>query len=49
MLFLLDLGLEGITEFDTDPKGGFVFFKITPSNDSSLIVPLTVGIAPENS
>ena len=48
MLFLLYLGLEGITEVDTDPKGRFVFFKVTPSNDSSLFVPLK-DIAPENS
>ena len=31
MSFLLHLGLEGITEVDTDPKGRFVSFKITPS------------------
>ena len=48
MLFLLHLDLEGITEVDTDPKGWFVSFKVTPSNDSSLFVPLK-GIAPENS
>ena len=48
MLFLLYQGLEGITEVDTDPKGRFVFFKVTPSNDSSLFVPLK-DIAPENS
>ena len=48
MLFLLYLGLESITEVDTDPKGRFVFFKVTPSNDSSLFVPLK-DIAPENS
>ena len=28
-LVLLHLGLEGITEVDTDQKGGFVSFKIT--------------------
>ena len=28
MLFLLHLGLEGITEVDTDPKGKFVSFKV---------------------
>ena len=27
MPFLLHVGLEGITEVDTDPKGRFVFFK----------------------
>ena len=48
MLFLLHLGLEGITEVDTDPKGRFVSFKVTTSNESSLFVPLQ-GIAPENS
>ena len=48
MLFLLYLGLEGITEVDTDPKGSFVSFKVTPSNESSLFVPIQ-GIAPENS
>ena len=36
MLFLLHLGLEGITEVDTDPKGRFVSFKVTPSNDRVL-------------
>ena len=30
------MGLEGVTEVDTDPKGRFVPFKVTPSNDSSL-------------
>ena len=40
MLFLLHLGLEGITEVDTYLKGRFVSFKVTPSNDSSLFVPL---------
>ena len=39
MLFLLHLGLEGITEVDTDPKGRFVSFKVTPSNVSSLCAP----------
>ena len=48
MLFLLHLGLEGITEVDTDPKERFVSFKVTTSNESSLFVPLQ-GIAPENS
>ena len=48
MLFLLHLGLEGITEVDTDPKGRFVSFKVTTSNESSLFVPLQ-GIAPESS
>ena len=48
MLFLLHLGLEGITEVDTDPKGWFVSFKVTPSNYRVLFV-LLHGIAPENS
>ena len=38
MLVLLHLGLEGITEVDTDPKGRFVSFKVTPSNDRVLCV-----------
>ena len=48
MLFLLHLVLEDITDVDTDPKGRFVSFKVVPSNESSLFVPLQ-GIAPENS
>ena len=48
MLFLLDLGLEGVTEVGTDPKERIVSFKVTPSNESFLLVPLQ-GIAPENS
>ena len=48
MLFLLHLGLEGVTEVDTDPKERFVSFKVTTSNESSLFVPLQ-GIAPESS
>ena len=36
MLFLLHLGLEGVTEVDTDPKERFVSFKVTTSNESSL-------------
>ena len=47
MLFLLHLGLEGITEVDTDPKGRFVSFKVTLSYDRVLFVPFQ-GIAPEN-
>ena len=38
LLVLLQLGLEGITEVDTDPKGRFVSFKVTPSNDRVLCV-----------
>ena len=42
MLFLLHLGLEGVTEVDTDPKGRFVSFKVTASNESSLFVSFRV-------
>ena len=38
LLVLLHLGLEGITEVDTDPKGRFVSFEVTPSNDRVLCV-----------
>ena len=48
MLFLLHLGLEGVTEVDTDPKERFVSFNVTTSNESSLFVPLQ-GIAAESS
>ena len=48
MLFLLHLGLEGITEVDTNPKGRLVSFKVTPSNEKVMFVPLR-GIAPKNS
>ena len=48
MLFLLYLDLGGITEVGTYPKGRFVFFKVTTSSESSLLMPLQ-GIAPENS
>ena len=48
MLFLLHLGLEGVTEVDTDPKERFLSFKVTTSNESSLFVPLQ-SIAPESS
>ena len=47
MLFLPHLGLEGITEVDTDSKGWFVSFKVT-SSMKVLFVSLQ-GIAPENS
>ena len=47
-LSVLHLGLEGITEVDTNPERRFVSFKVTTSNESSLFVPLQ-GIAPENS
>ena len=45
---MLHLSLEGVTKVDTNPKGRFVFFKVTTSNVSSLFVPLQ-GIAPESS
>ena len=48
MLFVLYLGLEGITEVDTNPEGRSVSFKVSTSNESSLFVPRR-GIAPENS
>ena len=48
MLFLLHLGLEGVTEVDTDPKERFVSLKVTTSNEGSLFVPLQ-SIAPESS
>ena len=38
LLVLLHLGPEGVTELDTDPKGRFVSFKVTPSNDRVLCV-----------
>ena len=38
LLVLLYLGLEGITEVDPDPKGRFVSFKVTLSNDRVLCV-----------
>ena len=42
-LVLLHLGLEGITEVDTEPKGGFESFKVTPlplMTEFSVFVPL---------
>ena len=48
MLFLLHLGLEGVTEVDIDPKERFVSFNVTTSNEGSLFVPLK-NIAPESS
>ena len=50
-LVLLHPGLEGIIEVDTDPKGGFVPFKLTPlplMTEFSVFMPLQ-GISPENS
>ena len=45
MLVLLQLGLK----VDTDPKGRFVSFKFTPSNDRVLCVYAPQGIAPGTS
>ena len=33
LFVLLCLGLEGVTVVETDPKGRFVYFKVTLSND----------------
>ena len=38
LLILLHLDLVGVTEVYTDPKGRFVSFKVTRSNDKSLYV-----------
>ena len=46
MLVLLHLGLEGITEVDTVPKGRFLSIEVTPSNDR--VLPLQ-GMTPDNS
>ena len=48
LLGLLHLGLEDVIEADTDPKGRFVSFKVTPINDKVLCV-YALGIAPGNS
>ena len=45
---MLQLDPEGMAEVKTDPKGRFVSFKVTTSNESFLFIPLQ-GIAPENS
>ena len=50
-LVLLHPSLEGITEVGTDPKGGFVSFKVTPfplMTAFFVFKPLQ-GIAPGNS
>ena len=47
LLVLLHLGLEGVTEVDTDLKGRFVSFKVTPSNDRVFCV-YALGVAPGN-
>ena len=36
---LLHLGLEGVTEVDTNPKERFVSFQVTTSNESSVCAP----------
>ena len=43
LLGQLHPGLEGVTEVDTDPKGRFVFFKITLSINRVLCVCTTLG------
>ena len=45
LLVLLHLSLEGVTEVDTNPRGRFVSFKVTPSNDSVLCA-YALGITP---
>ena len=48
LLLLFHPDLEGITEVDTDPKGGFVSFTVTPlflMKKFSVFMPLQ-GIAP---
>ena len=47
-LVLLYLGLAGVTNPDTDPKGRFVSFEDTPSNDRVLCI-YALGIVPGNS
>ena len=49
LLVLLQLGLEGVTEVKTDPKGRFVSFKVTPSTDRVLCVYTLQGMAQWNS
>ena len=38
LLSLLHLDLEGATEVDINPKGRFVSFKVSPSNDKVLCI-----------
>ena len=45
--FLCFIWVLKVSEVDTDPERGFVSFKVTTSNESSLFVALQ-GIAPEN-
>ena len=37
-LFLLHLGLHGVTKVESDPKGRFASFKVIPFNDRVLCV-----------
>ena len=48
MAYPASSGLEGVIEVNTDPKGRFVSFKVTPSNDRVPCV-YVLGIAPGNS
>ena len=49
LLVLLDLGLWGITEIDTDPKGGFCFLRLLPMmTELSVVMPLQ-DVAPRKS
>ena len=48
LLVLLYLGLECVTEVDTDPKGRFMSLKITTSNDRVLCV-YALAITPGHS
>ena len=48
LLVLLHLGIEGISEIDTDLKGRFVSLIVTPSNEVVVFVPLQ-GITPGKS
>ena len=43
LLELLNLGLEGIAEVDTDSKGRCVSFKVTPCNERVLCVYASLG------
>ena len=43
LLALLHLNLQGVTEVDTDPKGKFVSFMVTLSNDRVLWVDAPSG------
>ena len=43
LFFLLHVGIEGVTEVDTDIKERFVSFKVTLSNDRVLCVYISSG------